>query len=86
MMKSLSTDSSIQASYGPWGLKTGASLKTDSKESAQNMEVKDGSLVIKFQAPQVIGWVSEIIPQLPRKPDSYGGLTAPPDRMFRPNL
>ena len=34
MMRSLSTDSSIQASYGPWGLKGGVSAKTNSFESA----------------------------------------------------
>lgn len=34
MMKSLSTDSSVKASFGPWGVSGGASLKTDSSESA----------------------------------------------------
>ena len=82
MMKALSTDSSIQASYGPWGLKCGASAKTNSQESAQNMEVKDGSLRICFQAPQIIGWVSEILPELPRGGE-LGGLTAPPNKAFR---
>lgn len=46
------------------------------------MEVKDGSLQIAFQAPQVIGWVSEILPQLPRGV-TLGGLTAPPNMAFR---
>ena len=101
-MSALSTDSSIQASYGPWGLKGGwvlrfqtpqsiclfipsrASAKTDNKESSQKMEVKDGSLRIAFQAPQIIGWVSEILPQLPRGGNvNTGGLTAPPNMAFR---
>lgn len=46
------------------------------------MEVKDGSLRIAFQAPQIIGWVSEILPQLPRG-GTIGGLTAPPNTAFR---
>ena len=48
------------------------------------MEVKDGSLRIAFQAPQIIGWVSEILPQLPRgNAVTMGGLTAPPTIAFR---
>lgn len=82
MMQSLSTDSSIQASYGPWGLTGGVSAKTNSQESAQKLEVKDGSLRIAFQAPQIIGWVSEILPQLPRSAN-MGGLVAPPNTAFR---
>jgi hypothetical protein len=82
MMKALSTDSSIHASYGPWGLKCGASAKTNNQESAQKLEVKDGSLRIAFQAPQIIGWVSEILPQLPRGAN-MGGLAAPPNMAFR---
>lgn len=84
MMKALSTDSSVKASYGPWGLSGGAALKTDNSESGQKMEVRDGALRISFQAPQIIGWVSEILPQLPRRTDAnIGGLSAPPNRLFR---
>jgi hypothetical protein len=62
----------------------GACLKTESKESAQNMEVKDGALKISFQAPHIIGWVSEILPQLPRKSDgTVSGLTGAPNKTFR---
>jgi hypothetical protein len=62
----------------------GASLKTDTKDSAQNMEVKDGALKISFQAPQIIGWVSEVLPQLPRKSDgTVGGFTGAPNKTFR---
>ncbi|KAJ5725158.1 uncharacterized protein N7483_006515 [Penicillium malachiteum] len=86
MMSSLATDSSIQASYGPWGLKTGATLKTDNKQSSQKMSVNGGTLRIEFQAPQIIGWVSEILPQLPRNKDGLGGLNAPPNMAFRSNL
>lgn len=79
MMKSLATDSSIQASYGPWGLKCGASATTSSEESSQIMSVQDGSLRISFQAPQIIAWVSEILPQLPRGTD-------PSDMPAHPNV
>ncbi|MCJ1404411.1 hypothetical protein MMC11_007636 [Xylographa trunciseda] len=64
------------------GLKTGGSLKTESKESSQKLEVKDGALRIAFQAPQIVGWVSEILPQLPRNLDA-GGLTGTPNKAFR---
>lgn len=60
------------------------SVKTDSKESSQKMEVKDRSLQIAFQAPQIFGWVSEILPRLPRgRNATTGGLTAPPNIAFR---
>jgi hypothetical protein len=58
------------------------SLKTENKESSQKMEVKDGALRIAFQAPQIIGWVSEILPQLPRTATA-GGLTGTPNKGFR---
>ncbi|RMJ15732.1 hypothetical protein CDV36_004567 [Fusarium kuroshium] len=83
LMSHLSTDSSIKANYGPWGLSGGASLKTDNKESSMKMEVRGGALRISFQAPQIIGWVSEILPQLPRQKGKIGGLSGPPNRLFR---
>ncbi|XTI95279.1 hypothetical protein V2W45_1445333 [Cenococcum geophilum] len=55
MMSALSTNSSLSVSYGPWAVKGGAHLKTDSKNSNQRMEAKNGSLRIAFQAPQIIG-------------------------------
>ncbi|KAJ6031762.1 hypothetical protein N7540_002494 [Penicillium herquei] len=81
MMSALATDSSIQASYGPWGLKTGATLKTDNKQSSQKMSVNGGTLKIEFQAPQIIGWVSEILPQLPRNKDALGADLDPSEDM-----
>ncbi|KAJ4257791.1 hypothetical protein NW757_003417 [Fusarium falciforme] len=83
LMSHLSTDSSIKANYGPWGLGGGASLKTDSKDSSMKMEVRGGALRISFQTPQVIGWVSEILPQLPQQKGRIGGLSGPPNKLFR---
>ncbi|RTE77465.1 hypothetical protein BHE90_008072 [Fusarium euwallaceae] len=83
LMSHLSTDSSIKANYGPWGLSRGASLKTDNKDSSMKMEVRGGALRISFQAPQIIGWVSEILPQLPRQKGKIGDLSGPPNRLFR---
>ncbi|KAI8670069.1 hypothetical protein NCS56_00810800 [Fusarium sp. Ph1] len=83
LMSHLSTDSSIKANSGPWGLSGGASLKTDSKDSSMKMEVRGGALRISFQAPQIIGWVSEILPQLPRQKGRIGGLSGPPNKLFR---
>jgi hypothetical protein len=62
-------------------------VKTDDKSASQHMEVKDGALNISFQAPQIIGWVSEVLPELPRgdKPKE-GGLNGAPVRGFRANL
>lgn len=48
LMSHLSTDSSIKANYGPWGLSGGASLKMDSKDSSMKMEVRGGALRISF--------------------------------------
>jgi hypothetical protein len=51
------------------------------------MEVKDGALQMSFQAPQVIGWVSEILPELPRGDiPKFGGLNGAPMMGFRANL
>ncbi|KAH7166681.1 hypothetical protein DER46DRAFT_600727 [Fusarium sp. MPI-SDFR-AT-0072] len=85
----LQTDSSVEASFGCWGFGggAGAKVKTDDKSASQHMEVKNGALNISFQAPQIIGWVSEVLPELPRgdKPKE-GGLNGAPVRGFRANL
>lgn len=85
MSKSFSTDSSLDVNVGCWNIGGGAHLKTDSKNSNQRMEVKNGALSISFQAPQIIGWVSEILPELPRKSEA-GGLTAAPGQVFRAKI
>ncbi|KAF4946128.1 hypothetical protein FGADI_11406 [Fusarium gaditjirri] len=85
----LQTDSSVEASFGCWSFSggAGAKVKTDDKSASQHMEVKNGALNISFQAPQIIGWVSEVLPELPRgdKPKE-GGLNGAPVRGFRANL
>lgn len=51
------------------------------------MEVKDGVLKIGFQAPQIIGWDSEILPDLPRGDiPKFGGLNGAPMMESRANL
>lgn len=51
------------------------------------MEVIAGGLKIGFQAPQIIGWVSEVLPELPRgNVPKFGGLNAAPNMAFRANL
>lgn len=104
----LQTDSSVQASFGCWGISAGAgakyglpsqnhyiltmaneqiSVKTSDTSASQHMEVKDGALEISFQAPQIIGWVSEILPELPRGDiPKFGGLNGSPMMGFRANL
>jgi hypothetical protein len=41
-------------------------VKTNDKSSGQHMEVKDGALQLSFHAPQIIGWISDVLPELPR--------------------
>ncbi|KAF7555599.1 hypothetical protein G7Z17_g2055 [Cylindrodendrum hubeiense] len=85
----LQTDSSVEASFGCWGIGggAGAKVKTNDQSASQHMEVKDGALQISFQAPQIIGWVSEVLPELPRGdiPKS-GGLSGAPVMGYRANL
>ena len=51
------------------------------------MEVKDGALQISFQAPRIIGWVSEILPELLRGDiPRFGGLNGSPMMGVRANL
>ncbi|KAH7207315.1 hypothetical protein DER44DRAFT_746779 [Fusarium oxysporum] len=80
---------SVEASFGCWGFGGGAGTKakTDDKSASQHMEVKNRALNISFQAPQIIGWVSEVLPELPRgdKPKE-GGLNGAPVRGLRANL
>ncbi|KAF5562253.1 alcohol dehydrogenase [Fusarium phyllophilum] len=60
---------------------SGYSVKTDDKSASQHTEVKDGALNISCQAPEIIGWVSEVLPELPwgHRP-SVGGLNGAPVR------
>ncbi|KAM0080638.1 hypothetical protein ACKRZS_007195 [Fusarium odoratissimum] len=85
----LQTDSSVEASFGYWGFGggAGAKVKADDKSASQHMEVKNGALNISLQAPQIIGLVSEVLPELPLgdKPKE-GGLNGAPVRGFRANL
>ncbi|KAM6525579.1 hypothetical protein FALCPG4_011115 [Fusarium falciforme] len=60
-------------------------LSTDSsiKANYRPWALSGGALRISFQTPQVIGWVSEILPQLPRQKGRIGGLSGPPNKLFR---
>ncbi|KAJ2987717.1 hypothetical protein NUW58_g4349 [Xylaria curta] len=85
----LQTDSSVEANYGCWniGVSAGAHVKSNDQSASQHMEFKDGALQISFQAPQIIGWVSEILPELPRGDiPKFGGLNGSPMMGFRANL
>ncbi|RGP77961.1 hypothetical protein FLONG3_3918 [Fusarium longipes] len=89
VLNTLQTDSSVEATFGCWGIGggAGAKVKTDDKSASQHMEVKDGALNISFQAPQIIGWVSEVLPELPRGDNpKVGGLNGAPVRGYRANL
>jgi hypothetical protein len=64
-----------------------ASLKTSNETSKESIEMKNGKIKISFQAPQIIGWVSEILPQLPRdEMNGMGGLCGGPTAAFRSKL
>lgn len=62
-----------------------ANLKTASASTNQRMETTATGMKLSFQAPQIIGWVSEILPELPRNKDPLapGGLVGAPMNLFR---
>lgn len=54
-------------------------VKTGNKSTSHRMEVTATGMKISFRAPQIIGWVSEILPELPRRANA-GGLRPIPVR------
>ncbi|KAH8145973.1 uncharacterized protein LAJ45_09895 [Morchella importuna] len=83
-MKASASNTNMAVRYGPWGAKASANLKTENSSSNSRMEATATGMKLSFQAPQIIGWVSEILPQLPRaKKTPEGGMTGGPIALFR---
>ncbi|KAK7397531.1 hypothetical protein QQX98_013101 [Neonectria punicea] len=81
------TQSAAEQALHKRALDAGAKVKTNDKSASQHMEVKDGALQMSFQAPQIIGWVSEVLPELPRGGvHKSGGLNGAPVMGYRANL
>ncbi|RTE76712.1 hypothetical protein BHE90_008799 [Fusarium euwallaceae] len=63
-IESSSFDANLKVGYGPFSL--GASHKQDSSSSKTKMETTATGTRISLEAPAIIGWVSTMLPPLPR--------------------
>ncbi|KAK6330551.1 hypothetical protein TWF718_002751 [Orbilia javanica] len=64
--KAHSDQGSFGWGWGPWGSST--SWHDESQSQSMQMHSTATGCKIQFGAPQIIGWISQIIPQLPRDP------------------
>jgi len=67
-LESSSTEANISVGYGPFSLS--ASHKQSKNKSKTRMESTATGMKISLQAPQIIGWVQTLLPELP--PTSTG--------------
>lgn len=67
------------------GTRSSGNLKTESQSTNQRMETTATGMKLSFQSPQIIGWVCEILPELPRNKDPLapGGLVGAPMKLFK---
>ncbi|KAI8716368.1 hypothetical protein NCS52_00930200 [Fusarium sp. LHS14.1] len=63
-IESSSFDANLKVGYGPFSL--GASHKQDSSSAKTKMETTATGTRISLEAPAIIGWVSTMLPPLPR--------------------
>lgn len=63
--KSQSTSGKVSASYGPFVSATASGSKSSSS-SATSSEATATGCRITIRAPQIIGWISQMVPALPR--------------------
>lgn len=67
-LESSSTEANVEVGYGPFSLSAShKSAKTKSKTRAESTAT---GMRISLQAPQIISWVSELLPKLPKAPKS----------------
>jgi hypothetical protein len=64
-VESSSFDANLKVGYGPFSLS--ASHKQDKSSSKTKMETTATGTRIKIEAPSIIGWVSTMLPKLPRE-------------------
>jgi hypothetical protein len=65
-LEASSTQANISVGWGPFAVS--ASHKQSSSRSKTRMESTAAGMKISLQAPQIIGWVQTLLPQLPRNP------------------
>ena len=70
-----SLDANLKVSYGPFSL--GASHKQDRKSAKTKMESTATGTRISLEAPAIIGWVSTLLPELPRPRKGHNALVQP---------
>lgn len=67
-LESSSTEANVEVGYGPFALS--ASHKSSKSKSKTRAEATATGMRISLQAPQIISWVSELLPKLPKAPQS----------------
>lgn len=75
------TEANVRVGYGPFSLGGSHAQSSDSARSAA--EATATGMRISMQAPQVIAWVSELLPELPRRmtaANSMAGLVLDPPK------
>jgi hypothetical protein len=66
-VESSSFDANLKVGYGPFSLS--ASHKQEKSSSKTKMETTAVGTKIKLEAPSIIGWVTTLLPALPRNKD-----------------
>jgi hypothetical protein len=66
-VESSHTDAQAKISYGPFSIS--ASHSQDKSSTRTKMETTATGTRITLEAPAIIGWVSQLVPQLPRPKD-----------------
>lgn len=74
-VESSSFDANLKVGYGPFSL--GASHKQDKSSAKTKMETTATGTRISLEAPAIIGWVTTMLPQLPRPRNGNNSLVQP---------
>jgi hypothetical protein len=64
-VESSHTDAQVKVGYGPFSLS--ASHSQDKSSAKTKMETTATGTRITLEAPAIVGWVSQLVPQLPRE-------------------
>ena len=78
------TEANLKVGYGPFSI---GGSHSQSKDSAKtSAEATATGMRISLQAPQIIAWVSELLPELPRKmtANKMAGLLLEPPKFAKP--
>ena len=65
-LEASSTEANLSVGWGPFSVST--SHKQSSSKAKTRMESMATGMKISLQAPQIIGWVQNLLPKLPRDP------------------